>query len=180
MSVIQPITIKTKSEEEVRIRCADINDARDLIEYMTVILQNDFEVVLTQAHELSVSKEDEENWINDHLSSEGKLILIAESGGRMIGLLHFASGNRERNQHTGSFGMSVHRDWRRQGIGRTLVQILLDWAKKSPIIEKVYLEVFSTNTQAIELYQSLGFLEEGICPKAYKLGKSKYVDGMVF
>lgn len=179
MSVIQPVNIKIKSGEEVRIRCAEIDDARGLIEYMIEILKSDSEVMLTQAHELSVTEEDESKWLQDHLSLPGKLVLVAKRKEKIIGALHFANRDRERNFHTGSFGMSVHKDWRRQGIGKALVQALLDWANRSTVIEKVCLEVFSTNTQAISLYQSLGFIEEGICPKAYKLGKSKYVDGVL-
>lgn len=179
MSKIQPVIIKLKSGEEVWIRCAEIDDARNLIEYMTTILRNASAVTLTQAHELSVSEEDEAKWIHDHVSSPGKLILLAEQEEKIVGLLHFANGNRERNQHTGSFGMSVHKDWRKQGIGRALVQNLLDWAKMSPIIEKVCLEVFSTNIEAITLYQNLDFIEEGRCPNAYRLDEGKYVDNIL-
>jgi ribosomal protein S18 acetylase RimI-like enzyme len=51
--------------------------------------------------------------------------------------------------------------------------------EKIAIIEKVCCEVFSTNAQAIGFYRSLGFAEEGRCPKAYRLGESKYVDGVL-
>jgi ribosomal protein S18 acetylase RimI-like enzyme len=51
--------------------------------------------------------------------------------------------------------------------------------EKIAIIEKVCCEVFSTNAPAIGFYRSLGFAEEGRCPKAYRLSESKYVDGVL-
>ncbi len=46
--------------------------------------------------------------------------------------------------------------------------MLLAWATADPLIEKVCLEVFTTNIGAIRLYRKLGFVEEGLRPKDIK------------
>jgi RimJ/RimL family protein N-acetyltransferase len=66
--------------------------------------------------------------------------------------------------------------WRGRGIGTALLRTLLDWAESNPIIEKICLEVFATNENAIRLYKKLGFVEQGVGTKEVKLGPGQYVD----
>jgi RimJ/RimL family protein N-acetyltransferase len=81
-----------------------------------------------------------------------------------------------KNAHTGEFGISVHPNFQGIGIGRILIETLLDWAKRNATIEKVYLNVFATNKHAIKLYEDLGFIEEGRHIKAIKQVTGEYVD----
>ena len=60
-----------------------------------------------------------------------------------------------------------------------LLETLLEWAEKNPIIEKVTLAVFSTNTRAQNLYRKSGFTEEGRCPKDMKLNDGTYIDSVL-
>lgn len=73
----------------------------------------------------------------------------------------FLSQKRKRLSHTGSLAMMIRKKYRRTGIGKTLLEALLNWAEKNPLIEKVSLAVFSTNHQAIGFYKRMGFFEEG-------------------
>ena len=68
------------------------------------------------------------------------------------------------------------KEWRGQGIGTMLMESLLEWATANPLIEKVCLEVFTTNSNAIRLYRKLGFVEEGLRLKDIKFGPGRYVD----
>jgi RimJ/RimL family protein N-acetyltransferase len=83
---------------------------------------------------------------------------------------------KKKNSHTGEFGVSVHPNMQRQGIGKLLIESLLAWAKENVRIEKVYLNVFATNTHAVKLYERLGFREEGRHIKAVKQLNGEYVD----
>ncbi|PEL51659.1 N-acetyltransferase [Bacillus toyonensis] len=55
------------------------------------------------------------------------------------------------------------------GIGRALLETLINWAKNNSKIEKVCLEVMEDNLGAIQLYKNLGFFEEGRKAKGVKL-----------
>jgi ribosomal protein S18 acetylase RimI-like enzyme len=62
----------------------------------------------------------------------------------------------------------VHPDYRRQGIGRSLIESALKYAK-SHFVETVYLQVREETDDVIRLYKNLGFREDGrrtswICP----------------
>ncbi len=73
-------------------------------------------------------------------------------------------------------GIAVVKNWRGQGVGTALLQMLLDWAQASPAIKKVCLDVFATNDAAIRLYPKLGLIEEGRRQRDIKRGFEDYVD----
>jgi RimJ/RimL family protein N-acetyltransferase len=56
------------------------------------------------------------------------------------------------------------------------MEYLIEWTKKHPKIEKFELQVRSSNTRAINLYESLGFVEEGRKTKRLKYGPNEYLD----
>lgn len=72
--------------------------------------------------------------------------------------------------------MSVACECRNQGVGKAMLSILLAWAKENPLIEKVCLEVFAENENAIALYAKVGFVEEGRKVKAIKVNENVYDD----
>lgn len=57
--------------------------------------------------------------------------------------------------------IAVHEGHQRRGVGRLLMNELLAWARSNPHVEKVELQVRSSNEPAIALYRLLGFVEEG-------------------
>jgi len=76
----------------------------------------------------------------------------------------------------GSFGMSVHPKFQGLGIGKMMLEILLEWAQKNPRIETVRLRVHAKNDIAMALYRQCGFSEEGREIKAVKLRDGSYDD----
>jgi len=69
--------------------------------------------------------------------------------------------------------MGVHKDYRGQGLGTGLLDTTLDAAKEFGI-ERVELEVYTSNIRAIRLYDKFGFVHEGIKTKARKLDGEYY------
>jgi ribosomal protein S18 acetylase RimI-like enzyme len=61
-------------------------------------------------------------------------------------------------KHLGIFDLVVDPEWRKQGIGEGLVNALLQWGR-SQGAETAYLQVLSDNTDAIRLYDRIGFRE---------------------
>lgn len=98
---------------------------------------------------------------------------------RPIGLVEFQNGSFRRTQHWGQLTVFVARDQRGQGAGRALMEALLDWAVTDPLIEKVSLAVFSSNERAIKLYEELGFVREGYCPRDMRFEDGSYIDSVL-
>ncbi len=71
--------------------------------------------------------------------------------------------------HVATLGMGVLSEYRGKGIGKQLLEIAIHHAHTKNDIEKVELEVFSSNTSAVELYKKYGFVIEGKRVNARKL-----------
>ena len=157
------------------IRRPDENDADNIIHYSHIVFAST-DQVLTIPEEYNITTENETAWINNINQSLSSLLLVAELDKQIVGMLFFIPNEKRKNSHTGEFGVSVHPQFQGRGIGRQLINTLLNWAKSNSAIEKVYLKVFSTNQTAIELYRDLGFIEEGRHIKAVKQLNGEYVD----
>lgn len=76
--------------------------------------------------------------------------------------------------HVARLGMGVRSEWRRQGIGRRMLNACLALAREAGI-EKVELEVFADNLGAVRLYEACGFSLEGMKIRGRKL-EGRYQD----
>lgn len=175
MSKIAEKEICLKDGETVIIRTALPADAANLLEHVYAIFAEDG-FTLSTLEDFHNTEEQEASWLQMNLDDPGKLVIVAEKEGRIIGMLNFHNGERKRIAHLGELGMSVNYAWRNRGVGRALLSTLILWAQRHPLIEKVCLEVFATNAGAIALYTSLGFQEEGRLRREIKLGPGAYVD----
>jgi L-phenylalanine/L-methionine N-acetyltransferase len=108
-------------------------------------------------------------------SEEGHHRLVAEVDGQVLGLagLHVVVTPRRRN--VGEIGMMVHDDFQGQGIGRALLDAMLDLADNWLDLHRIELQVYTDNAPAIHLYESHGFVIEGTHRK-FAFRDGEYVD----
>ena len=69
--------------------------------------------------------------------------------------------------------LAVKKQYRRRGIAKKLILFLIDYLKEK-YYQKLFLEVKSTNTNAINLYESLGFVKYNERKNYYSLGQDAY------
>jgi RimJ/RimL family protein N-acetyltransferase len=165
----------TKDGREFTIRKPTTDKAEEIINYSKTLFAST-DQVLTIVEEYTITVENEIKWIENLNDNPNSLLLIAEMDNRVIGLLFFIPNTKRKILHTGEFGVSVHPAYQGQKIGQFLIETLLEWSRKNVQIEKVFLQVFATNTNAIKLYKTLGFIEEGRHIKAIKQMDGTYVD----
>ena len=173
--MIEQQIFKVKGGKEIIIRTAKVSDAEEFLILGKSIMDEEV-FSLTQSDEINLTLEQEGQWLQSNIENENHLVLVAETGGRIVGQLDFSNGHRKRIAHTGEFGMGVHKAWRGLGIGSMLLQVMLDWAGKHPLLEKVNIRVHSTNKRAILMYEKHGFKKEGLLLKNLKYDKNNYVD----
>ncbi|QED46936.1 GNAT family N-acetyltransferase [Cytobacillus dafuensis] len=175
MGEIQLKHFLTKNGNKFVIRTALPEDADKVLAFIReIIIEAPY--LLTTTAEFKVTIDQQKRFLQQVVKDNGKLAILAEYEGEIIGFLDFHNGGKQRIEHQGSFGMSVRKDFRNHGVGKALVSVLLAWAKENPLIERVCLEVFSENIQAISLYKNIGFLEEGLKRRAIKLSDQTYHD----
>lgn len=101
-------------------------------------------------------------------------VLVAEDDGRVVGFARLdVLGGRQR--HVGTVSINVHDAWQGRGIGRRLLESLLELADDYLGLTRVQLEVWADNQRAIRLYETLGFEPEGRKRNAVRR-RGEYVD----
>ncbi len=63
--------------------------------------------------------------------------------------------------------VAVLPEFRRMGVGRSLVQKIIDFSRAGNMIKRCTLEVRVSNEPARNLYSEMGFVDAGIRPKYY-------------
>jgi putative acetyltransferase len=104
------------------------------------------------------------------------IYLVAERAGTVAGHAFLESLSLAATAHVVRLTIAVHEGHERRGVGRALMNELLRWARSNPRVEKVELQVRSSNLPAIALYRSLGFVEEGRKTRRLKIGPNEYLD----
>ncbi|MHC4403993.1 MAG: GNAT family N-acetyltransferase [Planctomycetota bacterium] len=158
-----------RDNRSFRIRRARRDDAAAVLRFLTPLFEEPDLPVTYSPGEFAMSVAEEEEFIGSYEES-GALLLFALAESDVIGSLGFRAGKVLRTRHAGAFGVSVAKDWRGVGVGSSLIGRLIDWAKEHPVIERIGLEVFAENSEAIRLYRRLGFQEEGRLRAAICMG----------
>lgn len=82
-----------------------------------------------------------------------------------------------RRRHVMMLGISVAPEAQGQGVGRALMQALVDYADRWGQVLRLELQVYADNHRAIALYESMGFRHEGR-HVGYALRDGQYVDSL--
>jgi RimJ/RimL family protein N-acetyltransferase len=112
------------------------------------------------------------------LEDTGGVHLVAMDGETVAGWCDVSIPSYEGLTHTGTLGMGLLPAYRGQGRGTQLITNALQLAF-SKGLERIELDVFASNTGAINLYQKIGFREEGRKREARKLD-GQYDDILIF
>lgn len=114
--------------------------------------------------------EAETGWFSDlygSVLSGNAVALVAEEGGHAVGLcdVHRKMPGSEVS-HIGVLGISIRKDHRNKGIGKTLISEMLEKCRGK--FNVIILGVFENNKHAIALYENLGFVRYGNLPFGVK------------
>jgi len=163
---------------DVQLREATPEDAEQIINYVLRLLKDPLSNMERSEGEFNISVEEERKILQEYNEAKNAMYIVAEENNQIVGLLQCSGKNKIKTKHTVSLGISVDQEYRNRGIGRKMMEYLLDWAKNNKEIKRIELLVFETNENAIELYTKMGFEIEGRKRKAvYKDGQ--YIDELV-
>lgn len=124
--------------------------------------------------ETILNLDEEKEWLSKKDGLK-EILYVIEVDGRIIASIGATISKVAERSHICEFGMTVLKEFRNQGIGRKLIQKLLEWTENRDVLI-VELYVFSINTHAIHLYSDLGFLEDGRVKNGIKLRNGEYCD----
>ena len=156
----------TKTGKEITFRYPTIDDAQILTEYInTISAEKTF--IIFQGEQKTLA--DEKKWIESFLNNKNtKVIVFAFINRQLVGVsdIDLKSGAK---CNVGSFGITVAKEFRGEGIGKTLMELTISESIKNiKDLKIIELEVFGSNIVAKNLYKKLGFIEFGCLPKSLK------------
>jgi RimJ/RimL family protein N-acetyltransferase len=159
-------TFISKSGKEIKFRYPTIDDAEILKNYINKIsLEKTF--ILMQGVQKTLR--DEIKWIQNFLKTPNKtVIILAFVDKKLVGVSDISLKD-EAKKHIGSFGITITKKFRGQGIGEKLMDLVISESIKNiKDLKIIELEVFGQNKTAQNLYRKLGFIEYGKLPKSLK------------
>ena len=165
----------SKKGSRILIRYPTRNDASAMCEYINV-LSKEQTFIRFQGEQMSLA--DETKYLNGQLKKIFKkqaIQLLVFCNNKLIGIC--AVDMKEKTEsHEGVLGISIAKEYRREGIGKALMQLILKEAEKSiSQLKIITLGVFGDNVLAKSIYEKFGFVEFGRLPKGV-LHKGRYVD----
>jgi RimJ/RimL family protein N-acetyltransferase len=161
---------RNRSPENYAIRKAVPADAKEIIECMQSVM--DEKIYLVSEYYLLTERGEQER-----LKNRDDLTLVCEVGGKIVGVTTIQRGMYKKNRHTASLGIAIKREFRHMNIGTRMIKEALSWSKQQGI-EKINLEVFASNENAIKAYRKIGFQYEGVRKNQFLIG-DKYTDDVL-
>lgn len=144
-----------------------------------ILTHEQTDLLLTYPDECSMTAGQEADYLADKTDSPNEIELVAEVGGRLVGLAGFESvGSARKVRHRAQFGISVDRDFWGLGLGTALTRACIDLAAAAGYLQ-LELNVVAENERAIALYEKLGFVEYGRDPMGF-LSRSGLFQEVVF
>ncbi len=168
----------TSDRQPFMVRPARLEDVDTVLTLQRAALAESDDYFVRTLDEFDSAQRDASTHLTDMLDQNNSLWLVAEREGDILGSLDFHGGQFERIRHVGSFGMTVHADYRNRGVGTGLVEMLLLWSTSHPIIEKLCTNLFTNNTRAIALFTRFGFQSEGRRHREFLVAPGRYLDAL--
>jgi len=159
------------------IRPLAVTDAEEVVALLPrAHAESDF--LQWMAGEFKMTVEEEREWIRKRADAGMFVTLAAVVDGRIVGLAGAEIKPFRRNAHHAVLGVTVLKEFWGQGIGRRLVELVIDWGRQRGL-RKMTLHVFADNERAIHLYRDLGFIEEGRLKEDVLRADGSYTDTIV-
>jgi len=156
---------RIKTGKEIIIRYPEPHDVDGLLTFINALSDEHTFIRYQGEHE---TIESERKWLTSCLknnSSRKSVNLLVIHDGEVVGAseIHLMD---KTEKHIGILAISISQGFRGEGIGATLIDMIIkEAAKQLEDLQIVTLEVYSTNLVGKKLYQSAGFVEYGRLPE---------------
>lgn len=142
----------TSNEPEAVVRRAVLDDAEGI--------QRCLDTVARERKWLGFLRAPSLEEVRSFIAENNPIQFVSEREGEVVGWCDVTPNRREGFLHSGALGMGVLAPFRSRGLGRLLLDATL-LATRDVGLRRVELEVLSSNSGAIALYEKSGFAHEG-------------------
>ncbi len=166
---------KTKNGKPIIIRYPVKSDVKAMLEYINKLSQ---ERTFIRMQGEIITFTEEKKYLEKLLKkirNKQTIQLLVFDREKLVGVSDI-NMQEKIEKHVGLFGITVAKEFRREGIGSLLMDLIFNEAIKNiSDLEIIKLGCFSNNTLALKMYKKFGFKEYGRLPNGIKL-HDKYVD----
>lgn len=160
--------IKIFGNKKIKVRKfskTDLRNVKEFQDFINSLVEEDAQIIIIK----KVSLKEEKDYLKNQLKQirkRRKIVLLAEANKKIVGSTAVSLGIG-RQEHVGSLGISVRKEYRGMGLGSYLMKEIIKLAKKElkPKPKIIRLSVLPTNKPAINLYKKLGFKKVALVPK---------------
>lgn len=142
-------------EIDTIIRQAEPNDARALIG-LTKHVGKETNYLTFGPEGIDLTVAQEMDLIQTFAVSEKNLMLVVEVDDQIIGMGNLATFGSQKQAHVAEIGLSLIQEYWGYGIGKLLMEDLLDFAREVDL-KVITLEVVKDNQRAVKLYERFDF-----------------------
>lgn len=167
MTPFVPTSVDLKNGTSVLIREATPQDAEMLLACIKAYILNS-EFIPKLAQEITLTPTITEEWIQSFIEKDNSMLLVALHQNEIIGNIDLTGSARKIMEHTAMVGMGMLAEWRNFGLGTKLMEAAIAWAKENPILELLWLQVYTQNSPGVNLYRKMGFSENGLIKNYFK------------
>lgn len=151
----------------MRIREATTEDWREIFAFFAEIVA----AGETYAYDEMASDEARALW----LPGRPNRTVVALDGDRVLGSALMGPNRPGRGSHVATGSVMVAPDSGGRGVGRALGEHLIGWARDAGYRGIQFNAVVGTNTRAVALWRSLGFVIVGTVPGAFRSASHGFV-----
>ena len=148
--------VTLKDGRKVVVRPARLGDAESLLRNVNLIGGEEVYILID---EVGPNLDEERQWLGT-FDGVRTVLFVADAHGESIGSADCHGGRYAKTHHVGGIGIAIRDGWREVGLGRILMERILEWMRARGF-KKAELAVFGSNDRARRLYESLGFEREG-------------------
>lgn len=178
------IEFETRLGRSARLRVPSVEDAPAIVALDRAIVAAGHGVVVRPDELRTVEAEARriDDLYRGYSAGEATTSVVAEIVGEVPALVGLADLKQLRPglvRHVATLSVGVHPDHQRVGIGRRLMEALVEHAEAFGL-ERLELYVRADNPRARALYESLGFRHEATRRGFIKTGDGSYVDDEIW
>lgn len=171
-------TITSTSGRIITFRPPKLSNIKIMLEFINEIGREDIYVNVNPANLYTFAQEEQfvietVEKINKHRA----VFYLAFDDESLIGTCSLTLQIKRRS-HIGVFGITIKKEYREDGIGRSLADFVIKNVIDILKPHSITLKVFAPNNKALNLYKELGFHEYGRLPQGLKY-KDAYIDAIL-
>lgn len=159
--------------EKVRLRAIELEDLRKLVEW-----RNTAEIMDYFYEKEPLSLEMQRRWFEGYLNrieKEKYYMIETLSGDKPMGTISLYNVDwRNRHCEFGRFFL-WDEDLRGKGYGKEAIELILDFGFSHLNMRKIYCTTYNDNDRALGLYESVGFLRDGVL-RQHIFRHGKFID----